>query len=79
MEINLFSWIREGVKQAVLHGVSDAVGEIGPAGENDDMPQRLLSAIKQNPAPMTGRVEGSTTKPKRLGRSLEQIAADKDK
>ena len=29
--MNFFNWIREGVRQAVLYGVHDAVGELGPA------------------------------------------------
>ena len=27
--MNFFNWIREGVRQAVLYGVHDAVGELG--------------------------------------------------
>jgi len=46
MEINLFAWIRESVKHAVMQGVSDAVGHIGSAGEHDDMPQRLTEALR---------------------------------
>lgn len=74
MNINFFTWIREGVKQAVLHGVNDAVGHLGAHHENDDMPQRLLEVIRNSDAASsaTTRVE-ATPKPKKLGRSLDQI------
>jgi hypothetical protein len=75
MDINLFAWIREGVKRAVLHGVSDAVGQLGTTGEGDEMPQRLFEALKENPPTALPRMETPAGKPKRLGRSLEQIAA----
>jgi hypothetical protein len=87
MNVNFFSWIREGVRQAVLHGVSDAVGHIGAPIENDDMPKRLLDIIRQNDPALaaaattgTPRVEGaaSTPRTRKLGRSLEQIVADKN-
>ena len=50
MEVNLFAWIRESVKHAVMQGVSDAVGHIGSAGEHDDMPQRLTEALRNEAA-----------------------------
>lgn len=80
MNINLFTWIREGVKQAVLHGVNDAVSHIGAASEQDDMPQRILEALRKSEAPTVAaaRVEGPS-KPRKLGRSLDQIvSADKE-
>jgi hypothetical protein len=78
MNINFFTWIREGVKQAVLHGVSDAVGHIGSRGEDDEMPQRLLEVIRQSEATTATaaapRIESSSSsRPKKLGRSLDQI------
>ncbi len=86
MEINLFTWIRESVKHAVMQGVSDAVGHIGSAGEHDDMPQRLTEALRHEAAAVAtatatatataARTEGSP-KPRRLGRSLDQLAGDK--
>jgi hypothetical protein len=80
MEINLFTWIRESVKHAVMQGVSDAVGHIGSAGEHDDMPQRLTEALRHEAAAVATatRTETATSpKPRRLGRSLDQLAGDK--
>jgi len=48
--MNFFSWIRGGVRQAVLLGVSDAVGDIGTPPEGDDISQRLLEALRRGQA-----------------------------
>lgn len=72
MNFNFFGWIREGVKEAVLLGVSDAVEEIGyPTESNDEASKQVLDILRRK------RVESdkeSTAKRKRLGRSLEQVA-----
>lgn len=78
MNLNLFTWIREGVKQAVLHGVSDAVGHIGSRPDGDDVQQRLLEVIRASDALVAQQSETpAPSKPKRLGRSLEQLASEK--
>jgi hypothetical protein len=79
--VNFFTWIREGVKQAVLLGVSDAVQEIGTPENEEDMSHRLLEVIKNDgkiaqatvnrAAPGAGR--------KRLGRSLKEIEQSAEK
>jgi hypothetical protein len=75
MEINLFTWIRESVKHAVIQGVSDAVGDLGTARENDEMPQRLMTALRTESAAVATAVRGEPgAKTRRLGRSLDQIA-----
>ena len=79
--VNFFSWIREGVKQAVLLGVSDAVHEIGAPDTEDDMSHRLLEVIKndgktETAGAVTGRASGGR---KRLGRSLKEIEAAAEK
>jgi hypothetical protein len=72
--VNFFTWIREGVKQAVLLGVSDAVQEIGAPENDEDMSRRLLDVIKNDGATSTA-IAGRTAAPgrKRLGRSLKDI------
>jgi hypothetical protein len=73
--MNFFSWVRDGVRQAVLHGVSDAVADIGVPPEGDDISQRLLQSLRSNP-PMIAEARSSEHAPrKKLGRSLEQIQA----
>ena len=71
--MNFFSWLREGVRQAVLHGVSDAVETIGDPIENNSLREHLTAAIE------TGGAEGALTGKKttrgrkRLGRSLKDV------
>ena len=71
--MNFFSWVRDGVRQAVLMGVSDAVGDIGTPPEGDDIGQRLLQTIR-NGQPAIGESRSPDRVPrKKLGRSLQQI------
>jgi hypothetical protein len=75
--MNFFSWIRDGVRQAVLMGVSDAVGDIGTPVEGDDISQRLLQTLRSGqPALAEARSQEPTSR-KKLGRSLGQIQAGK--
>lgn len=71
MSVDFFSWIRDGVRRAVLTGVSDAVQHLGesPTG---DFNQRLHAALSAgNPALDDAR--GTSTGRKRLGRSLKDF------
>jgi hypothetical protein len=84
MNFNFFDWIREGVKQSVLMGVSDAVGHLGTPRENDDVTQRLMSFVShdEQPAPAAvppARQIGIAPRRKKLGRSLEDIQASAER
>ena len=79
--LGLFNWIRDGVKQSVLLGVSDAIDTIGSPDENRTLSPALLAFAKQplalqasvrldEPAPR--KLPGSSGR-KRLGRSLRDI------
>ena len=79
--LGLFNWIRDGVKQSVLLGVSDAIETIGSPEENRTLNPALLSFAKQplalqdnarfdEPAPR--KLPGAGGR-KRLGRSLRDI------
>jgi len=80
--LGLFNWIRDGVKQSVLMGVSDAIDTLGAPEEKRELNPVLLAFAKQplanlatatrddDPAP---RKLPSTTGRKRLGRSLRDI------
>ena len=74
--MNLFSWIRDGVRDAVLLGVSDAVGDIGTPPNGEDVRPQLLQALRSNPPAITDASHERPTR-KKLGRSLEQIQAAK--
>lgn len=80
--LGLFNWIRDGVKQSVLLGVSDAIDTIGSPDENRSLNPALLSFAKQ---PLAMQAEARIDEPaqrklpgangrKRLGRSLSDFA-----
>lgn len=81
--LGLFGWIRDGVKQSVLLGVSDALDTIGtPENANNQLHPALLSFAQQQPRSVnatattetTARIAGAAnTGRKRLGRSLKDI------
>ena len=75
--MNFFSWVRDGVRQAVLMGGSDAVGDIGTPPEGDDISQRLLEALRSGQPTITDARTSDRSVRKKLGRSLEQIQAAK--
>ncbi len=78
MNINLFAWIREGVKQSVLLGVADAVETLGTPNGGDELRQNLLSSLRSNSAEEAKRLPDSSSR-KRLGRSLKDIEAAGEK
>lgn len=76
--MNFFTWIRDGVRQAVLLGVTDAVGDIGTPREDDDISHRLLETLRTGGPALTHEPATNPNRPpqrKKLGRSLEQIQA----
>ena len=77
--MNFFNWIRDGVRQAVLYGVHDAVGELGPPQGGQDMNERILHLLRTSPDAETPRLDAPSAavgaKRKRLGRTLGDIQA----
>jgi hypothetical protein len=74
--MNFFNWIREGVRQAVVYGVSDAVGQIGEAPHGENMGGQLLELLRSAPEETArGITVAPGLKRKRLGRSLGDIQA----
>ena len=72
MQLNLFSWIREGVRQSVLLGVSDAVETLGSPAHDPHGHQNLGKLIEQSSLE-EGRTALGDGKRKRLGRSLKDF------
>jgi hypothetical protein len=73
MQFNLFLWIREGVKQSVLLGVSDAIEAIGTPDNSEDISPRLLEFMRHDSGnPATSQVAGEARR-KRLGKSLKDL------
>jgi len=93
--MNFFTWIRDGVRQSVLLGVSDAIETLGtPASTEDlhpsvagllrvdknvDASPRLAHASAAGGAVSGGAVSGPQGSRKRLGRSLKDIEVDTKK
>jgi hypothetical protein len=75
--MNFFNWIRDGVRSAVLLGVSDAVNDIGTPAQGDDIGRRLLEQARNNPTALITEAPAMPDRQprKKLGRSLEQIQA----
>jgi hypothetical protein len=79
VNFNFFTWIREGVRQSVLMGVSDAVHHLGTPREGDEVHQRLTSFLQdQGSAAATPRLTDASPR-KKLGRTLQDIHAGGEK
>ena len=57
---NVFGWIRDSVRRAVLLGFSDAVEQVGTLEGNQNINPQLLSMLKQNPAALGATATGAT-------------------
>ncbi|MCC9607198.1 hypothetical protein LOC68_14035 [Blastopirellula sp. JC732] len=82
---NFFQWMRDGVKQAVLLGVNDAVEQIGMPVEQEQGKSDFLGLMGNVGETAAARksISASTTgtatagpRTKRLGRSLKDINTD---
>ena len=78
MSFNFFEWVRNGVKDSVLLGVSDAVNTMGMPPEESSK-EKILGFLKNNAEnePAVRRISSgsSSSGVKKLGRSLNDIAA----
>ncbi len=79
--LGVFHWIRDAVRRSVLLGFSDAVEQLGSAaGADDQLHPQLSAVLRESAAPALAETAASggsqaagKSKPKRLGRSLEQF------
>jgi hypothetical protein len=77
--VNFFSWIREGVRQSVLLGVSDAVEQLGSPPTTDEIHPSVAGILGTKPlaSPVartaSGSIASGTASRKRLGRSLKEM------
>jgi hypothetical protein len=72
---NFFNWLRDGVKQSVLMGVSDAVHHLGTPREGDEVHQRLTSFLQdEGSVAVAPRLTDGSSR-KKLGRTLQDIHA----
>lgn len=77
MEFNLFTWIRAGVKQSILLGVSDAIEAIGTPDNSEEISPRLLAFLRQEGAEAGGQRSVGDGRRKRLGKSLKDLETEK--
>ena len=77
MKFSFFDWVREGVKQSVLLGISDAAEHIGTPAESEQLTNRLVAAFSDGRL-ITDQEKSRNGRPKRkaLGRSLATIMQD---
>lgn len=85
--LNVYGWIRDSVRRAVLLGFSDAVEQLGALEGNQNLNPQLLACLKQNPATVGSAAttlgaepEAAASKPRRrLGRTLDDIGREQEK
>lgn len=76
--LNFFSWIRDGVRQSVLLGVSDAVEQLGTPPPTEDLHPSVAGFLQPEhagakQAKLPGKTRGAAGGRKRLGKSLKDI------
>lgn len=76
-KLGFFAWIRDGVRRAVLLGVSDAVDQLGSPEDRSPPQPNFLAALRQSASQAidSSPSAGVIARPgrKRLGRSLAPI------
>lgn len=75
--MSFYNWIRDGVKKAVLLGVSDAIEQIGTPHDGEEINPKLAALLQPSKTQATLAAAEppriSRHERKRLGRSLNQI------
>jgi hypothetical protein len=73
--MSFFQWLREGVRQAVVLGVADAVDDVGGRVRDEDLGPALAQslrdrlAVQSEPTVIQNRASGK----RRVGRSLDSL------
>ncbi len=74
MNVNFFEWLRDGVRQSVLLGVSDAIEQIGTPADSDDLHPNVAALITGEGGSKSKQRKGGGGR-KRLGKSLKEMDA----
>lgn len=72
MTVNFFEWLRDGVRQSVLLGFSDAMEQIGSPPESEQISEKMAAVIGESQKGKTKRSTRTNTR-KRLGKSLKEL------
>jgi hypothetical protein len=83
--MSFFEWVREGVRQAVVLGIADAVEDVGTRNREEDFGPALAQSLRErlavrreptvletSTAPLTATATAAPGR-RRLGRSLEGL------
>lgn len=76
--MSFFQWLREGVRQAVVLGLADAVEDVGSRSREEDFGPALAQSLRERltvsaePAVLEATAAAPTGR-RRLGRSLDTI------
>ncbi len=70
MNVNFFEWLRDGVRQSVLLGVSDAIEQIGTPADSDELHPNVAALLQGEPVKRNQTKSGGR---KRLGKSLKEM------
>jgi hypothetical protein len=76
--MSFFQWLREGVRQAVVLGLADAVEDVGSRSREEDFGPALAQSlrdrltVRSEPAVLEAAAAPTTSR-RRLGRSLDTI------
>ncbi len=73
MNVNFFEWLRDGVRQSVLLGVSDAIEHIGSPADSDELHPNVAALLQGE---TTKRKQTKAGGRKRLGKSLKEMDAE---
>jgi hypothetical protein len=76
MNMNFFEWLRDGVRQSVILGVSDAVEQIGVPETDQEVKPAVAALLGGDPPKKkttTRKSSGSAASRKRLGKSLKDM------
>lgn len=80
--MNFFTWLRDGVRQSVLLGVSDAIETLGTPAATEELHPSVAGLLKvdkgMEAAPMLAHTGNTANRGnrKRLGRSLKDIETE---
>lgn len=75
MNVNFFEWLRDGVRQSVLLGVSDAIEQIGTPTDTDQLHPNVAAMLAGEGSTKGKTRGGSGGGRKRLGKSLKEMDA----
>jgi hypothetical protein len=73
MNVNFFEWLRDGVRQSVLLGVSDAIEQIGSPADTDELHPNVAALLQLDPKQAKRGIPAGNRK--RLGKSLKDMEA----